>query len=129
MMSVSKRILSAVLALVLVVSFAACSGDGDNTKDTDKATATTTAASSDTAYYEPDELPELDFGGETVTILSREITDVTKVEISVEELSSNIINDSIYNRELFVEDRLGVEIDNVQISGYAAAILTSIDTV
>ncbi len=120
-MNLAKRILSVMLAALLTLSFVACSGgSSEKPKDTTK-TPTTTAPSDETIYYEPDELPELDFGGETVTILSTSIYNDEgqvdrKPEFTVEELSSDVINDSIYNRELNVEDRIGVEINNVQVS-------------
>lgn len=105
-----KRILSIFLLLAMLLPLAACGGDEDKTD-----TPTTTANPADTTvsniYYEPDDLPEeLDFGGEVVRILTEEgIVE----EFSVEDLNSDVVNDSIYNRERFVEDRLGVEIEVV----------------
>jgi len=116
-----KRILCLFLAILLVIPFASCGENepvGDQGKDT-TASDTTNAPVSDEIYYEPDELPELDFGGETVTFLSPDSEDggfsFFETQFTVEELSSNILNDSIYNRELYVEDRLGVEIENIKV--------------
>lgn len=117
-----KRILSIILAVLTVFSFFACSGDGanKNPEDTTAPTGDTTAPYADpdnTIYYEPDSLPgNLDFGGEKVVFLSLEAgTGYSQYEVNftVEELTSEPVNDSVYNRERFVEERLGVEIENI----------------
>ena len=87
---------------------------------------TTAAQKNEGIFYEPDELPELDFGGETVTMLSRGLKNggfsFYETNLTVEELTSDVLNDSIYNRELYVEDRLNVEIENVKVSFQASEI-------
>jgi len=116
-----KRALCLILAILIAIPFASCNDSGSaggQGKDT-TAADTTKAPESDTIYYEPDELPELDFGGETVRILSPATNNsgfsFYETTLTVEELSSDVLNDSIYNRELYVEDRLGVEIENVRV--------------
>lgn len=123
-MIILKRALSIFLASLIVLSFAACAADSvDNSRDkvTGVTDATTGPGNETTIFYEADSLPELNFGGETVLILSESeynpegVKDILP-EITVEELTSDIINDSIYNRRLFVEDRLGVKIENYQLN-------------
>ncbi len=115
-----KRIFCYLLASFMLFSFVACSGSGD-TQDTTKAPVQTTAPMTDSVIDRvEDDLPELDFNGETVTILSCNVYSIEgevhrKPDFTVEELSSNAINDSLYNRERYVEERLGVEINNVQM--------------
>lgn len=115
-----KRILCYFLAALMLLSFVACSGGGDS-KDTTKVPSQTTSPTTDNGLeYISDDLPVLDFGGEQVTILSAGIYNEEgeedhKPEFTVEDLTSDAINDSIYNRELYVEDRIGVEINNIQI--------------
>ncbi len=134
-----KRLLSIILVPALLASFSACSSDGSkNANDTTKA-PTSTKPSSDTVYYQPDELPELDFGGEKVVFLTRENQEnenggisFFEVDFTVEDLNSNALNDSLYNRELYVEDRLGVEIENVRVEDVGQEmqkILTSGDDI
>ncbi len=53
---------------------------------------------------------ELDFGGEDVVIISRALQGWTLDEVAVPELTSEPVNDAIYNRNLVVSDRLGVNI-------------------
>lgn len=115
-----KRAICYVLATLMLLSFVACSG-GSEAKDTTKAPVQTTAPVTDNSVeYIKDDLPELDFGGEEVTILSCNIYSIEgdihrKPDFTIEELTSNAVNDSLYNRERYVEDRLNVEINNVQM--------------
>ena len=120
-----KNIVSILLILSMLLSFAACSSSAD----ADKPSGETTAQShQETTYadieYEADDLPDsLNFDS-TVNILSYDGSGDSsyRPEISVEELTSEVVNDSIYNREKFVEDRLGVEINNFGVSDTRAEI-------
>ncbi|MBR5453513.1 MAG: hypothetical protein IKV54_05470 [Clostridia bacterium] len=107
-----KRIISLLLTACFIFSFAACSG-GASSGNRDESLANPSISSKDDIVYEEDDLPDnLDFGGERVTILAvdEKGNGISDGEILADELSSDIINDSVYNRELFVEARLGVEI-------------------
>ncbi len=106
-----KRKISIFIVLSLILSFAACSGGEGNGKTTTPSDTTVPAVTTSPIVYEEDDLPNtLDFGGQKVVILAPE-GETWEKEISVEELASEPVNDSIYNRERFVEDRLGVEIE------------------
>ena len=118
-----KRVLSILLAFVILIPFAACSDQSDLPADTTAPTQSDTQTPAETTKpaieYEEDDLPStLDFGGEPINILSPYINTSAGIlqmpEITVEELSNEVINDSIYNRERYVEERLGVEINNIQ---------------
>lgn len=115
-----RKILSFIFALLFIVSCVACSAGTEVPEKDDVTSSPTTTAPSVTEgiQYEPDDLPELDFGGETVTILSPASKvggfNFHETNLTVEELSSDVLNDSIYNRELYVEERLGVEIENIK---------------
>ncbi|MBR5452513.1 MAG: extracellular solute-binding protein [Clostridia bacterium] len=120
------RIFTAFLAVLMLLSFAACAGDNGASKDTGKTTSptdgTTAPSFEDVIDYEKDDLPaSLNFGGDKVVVLSASIYNAEgeedrMPEFSVEELTSDVINDSIYNRELSVEDRLDIEIVNAQVT-------------
>jgi hypothetical protein len=60
-------------------------------------------------YIEDDIPDELDFGGETVTILVRE-GELYSLEFGVEETTGSILNDSLYNRNRVVEEDLNIKI-------------------
>ena len=111
-----KKSMSIILVLSMLLSFAACAGGGDTKDTTTSHTTTSPQNNNPDIVYEEDDLPDgLNFDGQTVNILSMD-NDLWVDEITVEDLSSEVINDSIYNRERFVEDRLGVEISNTKLS-------------
>jgi len=124
-MLMTKKIFSVLLAVFFLFSFIACASDTENGTDSGNQTTaadTTAPTEGTTVFYEEDSLPTgLNFGGQKVVILSESeynpsgVKDVLP-EITVEELTSDVINDSIFNRELFVENRLGVEIENYQVN-------------
>ena len=106
-----KQILSLILLLTLLFSFTACAGESEK-----KPTGSDTTNASQTVTTEPDEnfdplnLPELNYGGAKVRLIS-EFGDDNDRELLSAELSNEPINDAIYNRELFVEDLLSVELE------------------
>ena len=111
-----KRFICLLLTISLSAAFVSCSVSGDGKQDTtafstdSDETAENTSAES-TLYFEPDTLPEnLDLGNETVVILTVDGSS-WKNEIFVEELSSEPVSDSVFNREKYVEDRLNVSIE------------------
>ncbi|MBO4220115.1 MAG: hypothetical protein J5933_04240 [Clostridia bacterium] len=113
----TKRLICIILAASMLFALAACAA-GPQSPDTEITTAVRDDSASETAlpdettiYYEPDHLPEtLNFGGEKVVILAP-IDSIFANEISTEELTNEPVNDSVFNRERFVEERLGVEIE------------------
>lgn len=126
----ARKIISILLMLSMLISFVACSGNSNDKKNPTNAVTTSPSETTEPViFYEPDELPEnLNFDGEEVVFLSPTGKSGSHWdgEITVEELSSEAVNDSIYNREKFVEDRLGVEIENVMVEqdDYNKTVLT-----
>ncbi len=112
----------APLAAILLGTLASCAGAGgadrgtvssDPPKEDD---ADVSAADDGTSsVYIRDSLPEeLDYGGAAVNVLAAgEWGRFSKREFTVEELTSEVVNDSIYNREKNVETRLNVEITEI----------------
>ena len=123
-MSPAKRSLCAVTAVLMVLSFASCAGS-ETDNDTGETTAypdeSSSAVKETEISYENDALPEsLDFGGETVVVLSHSIYNDDGIadnlpEFTVEDLTSEPVNDSLYNRRISVEERLNIKINNVQV--------------
>ena len=111
-----KKIVSLLICALILFSITACSSGPENSGTVTDTDPTTAAQDPDgtTVYYEPDKLPDtLYFGGKKVNILSNANNDSRNLaELTVESLNSEPINDSMYNRERYVEDRLGVEIVN-----------------
>jgi len=119
-MNKSKRLLCFALAVLMLIPSVACADNSESKdkNDSGSVSVTTAPTQNDDVNYEPDELPELDFGGEKVTLLTSDSEEGTlsfhETSLTVEDLNSNVLNDSIYNRELYVEERLGVEIYNAK---------------
>ena len=119
-MKLTARILALVMASLMLVAAVACGKTDDPAATTtapvqggDAADATTAAteATTENPYdengYLKSSLPEeLDFGGADVTILWW--TDVEKPEFVVEEVTGDLINDAIYQRNVNVQEQLGV---------------------
>ncbi len=104
-----KKLLGILLALSMLLSIAlvSCSSDNngpaaDNTSDT----VTTKPVDTDV----PDNVPELNYGNETITFINR-TEDSTKPEFYVEESSGSGVDSAIYARNEAVQARLGVTFD------------------
>ena len=139
-----KRILSLLLALFLTAGlFGSCSESRENT-DAETTPGQTSADAEPGAEPEaetepdrahvPDNLPELDFNGETVVVHSRGDTESVE-EVKVEELTGEATSDAIYERNAMVEERLNCKIDvfagdgwenyNSTVSSLRASIMSS----
>ena len=127
------RLLALVLVFVMLLTAVACGG----TKDPAGENATTTTAPAgevttteavvetespyDTDGYLKSDLPEdLNFGGETVTVLYWE--DVEHVEFESDEITGDIVKDAIYTRNLHVEEKLGVTLAFLHTKGNGSNI-------
>ena len=115
------RILSMLLAVLLCVSlFVGCSNSGTNADETQPAEQSDTpsavdaeeAAEEDLTPLEqrariPDNLPEADFGGRDFTVCTEERK---FYEIFSEDLTGETTNDSVYDRNIRIEDRFNAKI-------------------
>ena len=109
-----KKTLAAILAaLMLAGSLTACA-TGDDTPDDTKAPAQTTAAIEDDTELK-DSLPDdLNYGNDEIILISRDIGMNLADEIYAEALNSDPVNDAIYERNKFGENRLGVKITSIR---------------
>ena len=83
----------------------------------DATSAATTAATEATKDPNASDLPDdLDYTGETITIISRD-SDWVRDEIWVEQINGDVVNDAVFARNATVEEQLGLKINNVFISG------------
>lgn len=99
----------AVCLLLFCLLFIAACSQRDNEQTGGQTTAETTPAE---PAYDPytDELPELDGGGDVVTICGWGYAEAAQ-ELFTEELSGEIVNDAVFNRNLAVEQRLNIKMD------------------
>jgi len=111
--------------LLLVMTVAACGAKDTQTDDTTTAAPsagndttpadTTTAAPAETLPPElQDTLPEVNFNNATFTALLREST---KYEMQSDEITGDLVSDAVYQRNLNVEERFGVEIETLTEAG------------
>lgn len=116
-----KRALSLILALLmLVMAIAACGskdGQTDGTTTTALSADNDTTTPADTSATEPvetvapelrDDIPEVNYNNEKFTVLIREST---KYEMLSEDITGDLVPDAVYQREITVEERLGVDIN------------------
>ena len=100
-----------LLAALLTASVATSCGEAETA---DNSAAAETTAQTEPAETEPrllDDLPDgIDLGGWNVNVLSGAHPTVCDDEICVDELTGDVINDAVYNRNLAVENRLNVKI-------------------
>ena len=109
------KVISLVLALLMVVAcFAACGGGDETTLP--QASGTKDDETGRNAVK--DTVPtDLDFKGETVTFFVRDDQEMWKNEMDVEKTTNNTLYDAIYYRNATVEQRLGVEIEQIGQAG------------
>lgn len=120
-----KRIISTTLALLmLLMTFAACGAKDTQTDGTTTAATggenTTAPADTTTAPVETlppeltDSIPEVNFNGATFSALIRE---ETKHELFSEDINGDLVNDAVFERNMAVEERLGVTIEVLTTKG------------
>ena len=109
-----KKIISLILALMMLlpaaVACAESTGEGDTTTAAPSAATTVdttpvTESPYDENGYLKDNIPELNYGGETVDVLYW--SNAKNVEYVAED-DGDSVNASIYYRNLAVEERLGI---------------------
>ena len=103
-----KRTIVVLLTVAtLLMTLAACVGTQNEGTDTD----TTVGGENSEQDVCLDAIPEdLKFNGEDVVVLSRGVQKYTVDEIAVPELTSDPVNDAMFNRNIVIKDRLNVNI-------------------
>ncbi|NLE12077.1 MAG: hypothetical protein GX628_00205 [Clostridiales bacterium] len=121
-----KRITALLLASVLLCgALAACSGGGGETSPDGSDTTAAETTPEETTLFMPDDLPaDLDFKGAKVNVFwweeNREFCD---------EQDGDIVNDALYFRDMNVEDRINVKIQNNPMSYTWATRNVYLDTI
>ena len=120
-MKIFARIIALICAVILLVPcFASCANTQGGEDTTASQNAQTEAPAEEVTVdntkdkdgYLRDDIPdELDYKGETVSILGWEDVERPEFEILEDETGIDMVKDAIYNRNLAVEDRLGVTLE------------------
>lgn len=127
------RTLSLLLALLMVLSvFTSCSEVSDQKETTSAPTASDTTAATDapsvsesTDETEPElqpDLPVIDFEGETFTMLAvgpgdANGSDWDSYDLVVDEINGDVINDAVYERNLYLADTYKIDFRAFKPSG------------
>lgn len=128
-----RRLITALLASVMLISvvFATACGSSDTKDPADtqngNAAADTTAPEDTDSLSDierraliPDDLPDLDFGGRDYRIMC---TESKEYEVFAEEQTGAVENDSIYERNVRIEDRFNCKIKTTLNSDPYSAIV------
>ena len=113
-----KRILCAMLAGFSLL-YISCGDTSVTEAETTKVQSESTIGDG-IEFDRLDELGEKNFDGRVFTILDANDHPEMHVNLPGEELNGDIINDSLYERDLAIEDRYNIDIEYVQIVNAAA---------
>lgn len=126
-----RKFNSLLLAILLAVSSVAC-GSPESNKTEENDTSTTVQSNVETeneSETEPEpELPDVTFGGTEINIMSRSSTAVQYFnnEISAQEITGELLNDTIYERNQAVETQFDIVITDQPENKPASVISESI---
>ena len=125
-----KRIIAIIAILLMLILLCACAEQTEG-QETDIQTTTeilTEEEETQSPYYITDDLPaNLDYEGRVINVASSDRSWWID-EVTVPELNGEIINDAVYNRNLAVEARLDIKINNIKIP-YADSNSSTVDAV
>lgn len=124
-----KRILAAILAAQMILLASCGEGAGSETTGADNSTSENTATDpsaesvpavvpEDTETEEDsrkavsDDLPEYDFNGQSFRVLASE---QNSFEFYAEDLTGEMTNDAIYNRNIQIEERFDTKIETTEM--------------
>ena len=130
MKKIPIRLLSLIVALMLALSAAAAlsscanSGQGDDTTAPQAITNSDVTTAPEETELVSKTLPAgLDYGGETIVIMSRNADGVNDEFLS-EEIVGDLIKDSVYKRNKVVEKQLNIVVDARLTASNGASLIT-----
>ena len=139
MLARTRRLIAAALALLMIFPLlASCSDTGStetkaNTSDTSVADTVQNETETETTRADiPDNLPkDLKFDGDTVNVYHFGSPQTLSYD-TAGELGGDVVLDAVYNRNITVEDRLGVKINYIAGSddwnGFPTAVMTALNS-
>jgi ABC-type glycerol-3-phosphate transport system substrate-binding protein len=125
-----KRIAAIVTVLSMLIFLCACADQTDTDKETTNIQTVTAPSDEETRspYDISDDLPlGLDFEGRVINVVSSDRSWWID-EVTVPEFNGEVVNDAVYNRNLAVETRLNLKINNIKIP-YANSNSSTVDAV
>jgi len=125
-----KHIAAIVTALSMLILLCACADQTDPDKETTNIQTTTAPSDEETKspYDISDDLPAgLNYDGRVINVVSSDRSWWID-EVTVEQQNGEVVNDAVYNRNLAVEARLNLKINNIKIP-YANSNSSTVDAV
>lgn len=127
-----KKILSLLFAFIMILTlFISCSDNtgSDTPQDTTSVLSDNTTPEDTTSSKL--ELPKIDYENHTFIVLAREDTTSSTtwnvMDICAKEQTGELINDAVYTRNLVIEEKYNITIDQIKIDG--AQIATTVSNV
>ena len=120
MKKMTSRSISLVVLSALLVSLAASCGDGKTAEDTtDGSDSGTTGNTEQTTTNNEPDFPDIKYDNDEILFLTESHSQelYTSREIFADTANGELINDAVYNRNLKVEERFGVNIAEECVSG------------
>ncbi len=119
-----KKSISAVLAMLLLLSAVSCSGSTEKSTDettasesaetaSDVSTETETTEETDDKTHYADEIAKQDYDGWTLRIANDGLSAEYFSAFTVEELTGDAFNDSIYERNIRVAEKFNISIEEI----------------
>ncbi|MBQ8641294.1 MAG: hypothetical protein IJ480_03680 [Clostridia bacterium] len=117
-----KRILAILIAMLVSMPWlAACGGTETETDAADTAAVETAPAETETTRLS-DDLPETDMNGWTMRILSHSDPLSNEDTFYAHELTGEVVNDAIYERDTAVKERFNCEFTLIPGNGWATDV-------
>lgn len=124
-----RSILTLLLAALLTLSAVGC-GNTTETTDTTVDTAATTAPVETEPEATFDSVAQSyhdrDYGGYVFRIGDRDTGDWLTMDVVAEELTGEVINDAVYNRNAALEDAMNIQVTEVRCDGPANVLKTAV---
>ncbi|MBQ8369832.1 MAG: hypothetical protein IJY35_07625 [Clostridia bacterium] len=127
-----NRLLSLLLTAAMLCSLTACSDTGDSTDDTapsgsDAAQAgSETEASAETEEDYAEYMPTATYNGAEFTIMNSTDQTWCLEQVDADEMSGETFNDSIYERNTYIEDTMDVKISAYESGDVGGDIKTAV---
>ena len=112
-----KSVLAMLLASLMLVGTVGCGDAGS-----DETTADTSAADTVAVETEPEitfesvaaGYQDRDYGGYTFRVGVRDVVDWQTMDVIAEEVTGEVINDAVYNRNVALEDAMNVKVTEIR---------------
>ena len=129
-MKAANRIFASLLAVLAVTAVVSCGESADHGTVTTQTPDAVTQAPADTEAPTVDRLAELgdrDFTGKTFTVFDSNPNDAMHINIPGDEQTGDLINDTLWTRDAFMEETYGITINYEQkTSGGAGTLRASV---